>query len=306
VAVTSDPIRLTRRALLRGGGVMGVALLLPVRSVGAAPVAVAVSDGGPVFLEPEELETLRAVVDRFIPGPPDDPDPGALDAGCAEAIDALLGAFAVDPPRIYAGAPFSDRGGHPVNHFAEFLPLDPYEATAWRLRIEGSQGRAALELNGPVVDYQQIYRDGLAALDEATPGDARFVDAPPPTRDLILRADEPAISELVDVAFVHTLELMYAAPEYGGNRDLAGWEYTGYMGDVQPRGWTREEVENPDEQGPVDTLPGPPDGVSSAQLAAMTGLVSTEIFHHVLARSGGRLSGLEEHAARVARYRDGR
>jgi hypothetical protein len=305
VAVTSEEVRLTRRALLRGGGVIGVALLLPVRSLGASPVGVAVAEE-PVFLEPQELETLRAVVDRFIPGPPDDPDPGALDAGCAEAIDALLGAFRVDPPRIYAGAPFSDRGGHPVNHFAEFLPLDPYEATAWRLRIEGSQGRPGLEFNGPVVGYQQIYRDGLAALDAATPGDARFVDAPPPTRDLILRADDPAIAELVDVAFVHTLELMYGAPEYGGNRDLAGWEYTGYMGDVQPRGWTREEVENPDEPGPADVPPGLPDGVSSEQLAAVAALVSTEIFHHVLARSGGRLGGLEEHAAKVVRYRDGR
>ena len=31
----------------------------------------------------------------------------------------------------------------------------------------------------------------------------------------------------------------YGAPEYGGNRDVAGWRAIRYAGDVQPRGWTR-------------------------------------------------------------------
>jgi hypothetical protein len=38
---------------------------------------------------------------------------------------------------------------------------------------------------------------------------------------------------------------MYAAPEYGGNRGLVGWEYIGYLGDVQPRGYTDAEVSGP-------------------------------------------------------------
>ena len=35
-------------------------------------------------------------------------------------------------------------------------------------------------------------------------------------------ADDPDVAALVDVAFPHTLEFMYGAPEYGGNRDLVG------------------------------------------------------------------------------------
>src|SRR5207244_3064472 len=63
------------------------------------------------FLTAHELDTLRAVTARFVPGPPDDPDPGALEAGVAEAIDLLLAAFTLDPPLIHAGGPFSDRAG---------------------------------------------------------------------------------------------------------------------------------------------------------------------------------------------------
>jgi hypothetical protein len=115
----------------------------------------------------------------FIPGRPIDSDHGALAAGCADAIDALLGAFSVNPPRIYAGAPFSDRAGSPVNHFEQFLGLDKYEARGWRLRIEGSRGNPKLEFNGPVKGWQAIYRDGLRALDEAS-GGRRFGDLSPP------------------------------------------------------------------------------------------------------------------------------
>jgi hypothetical protein len=295
-----NDIRLTRRAVLRGGGVAALALFAP-RWSGAA-IAVAVDASQPRFLSSEELDTLRGAVDRFIPGPPEDPDPGAVDAGCAEAIDALLGAFEVDPPLIYAGAPFSDRGGWPRNEFEDFLPLDGYEATAWRLRIQGSRGRPELEFNGPVKGFQDIYRDGLAALDEAA-GEARFADLPAPARELILRSDDPAIADLVDVAFVHTLELMYGAPEYGGNRDLLGWDYTGFMGDTQPRGWTREEVENPDQPGPAEAEPDLPEGITATGLAA---LGSAEVWHGLMARSDGRLSVLTSELARILGGTDGR
>jgi hypothetical protein len=32
---------------------------------------------------------------------------------------------------------------------------------------------------------------------------------------------------------------------YGGNRDECGWRAIGFDGDVQPRGWTDDEVSNP-------------------------------------------------------------
>jgi hypothetical protein len=35
---------------------------------------------------------------------------------------------------------------------------------------------------------------------------------------------------------------MYGDPVYGGNRDFAGWDAIGYVGDIQPRGYTDAEV----------------------------------------------------------------
>lgn len=267
---------LTRRALLQRGGMLAVAAFLaPGCGRSEAPAAVVpVGQGGARFLGDAELATLRALVDRFIPGPPEDPDPGAVEAGCAEAIDALLGAFGVDPPRIYAGGPFSDRGGAARNDFAQFIPLDPYEELAWRLRIEGSQGRPEREFNGPVTGLQQIYREGLAALEATIPG---FATLPGPARELALRASqEAAVLALINVAFPQTLELMYGAPEYGGNRDLAGWRYTGFDGDTQPRGYTDAQVENPDQAGPQDGLPALPVGVPLESLLALAPLASYE------------------------------
>jgi hypothetical protein len=296
----TDP-RVSRRAVLRGGALAGLALFVPIGRGGALGrgVAVAVDPDEPAFLSPEELETLRAVVARFVPGPPEDPDPGALEAGCAEAIDALLGAFGFDPPRIFAGGPFSDRGGSEVNHFESFLPLDAYEARAWRLRIEGSQGREELEFNGPVRGWQAIYREGLAALDDAA-GDGRFADLPAPAQEAILRdGDDEAVAELVDVAFPHTLEAMYGAPEYGGNRDLVGWEFTNYDGDVQPRGWTREEVEQPDDPGPAELLPQVPAGVSASRLEILAALASPKAGHGMVVGSGGSLRELQARTTAV-------
>src|SRR5207253_1163879 len=110
--------------------------------------------------------TLPAVPARSGPGPPDDPDPGALEAGVAEAIDLLLAAFTLDPPLIHAGGPFSDRAGATHDDFADFVPLDAHAALGWRIRLEGSQGLPEREFAGPVTGLQEIYRSGLAHLDE--------------------------------------------------------------------------------------------------------------------------------------------
>ena len=269
---------LTRRQALRAAGGMTVAVLAG-GALDTSGVAIAVEPGAPVFLDETEMRTLRALVDVFIPA---DEDGGAVEGGCAEAIDALLGAFEVSPPRIYAGAPFSDRAGSKVNHFERFLRLDRYEEKAWRLRIRGSRDRPELERNGPVAGWQQIYREGLAAL--AAQG---FADLPAPARGLLLRnSSDAAISALVAEAWPHTWQFMYGAPEYGGNRDLLGWRYSGWDGDRQPRGWTREEI----EAGPV---PGssvvlgefPLPAEQLAALIAMGG--SPELVGNLLARGPG-------------------
>lgn len=201
---------------------------------GNGTFAVAV-DSGTNFLSAVDLRTLAAVVDRVVPGQPEDLAVGAVQVRCPEAIDALLGAFRVDPPRIFAGGPYSDRGGSTTNHFASFLPLDPYEEKAWRLRIEG----------GPDVEgFQQIYQRGLKALAKAYPG---FALQPGLVRDAILRTTtNKDIVPMRDLAITHTLEFYFAAPEYGGNKGTAAWRAVGFEGDRQPRGYTRQEVENPE------------------------------------------------------------
>jgi len=197
------------------------------------------------FLGAHELDTLRALCKRLIPGPPDDPDPGAGEAKVAEAIDLLLGAFSVTPPLIHAGGPFSDRAGAREDDFADFVALDSQAELGWRIRLEGSLGRPEREFAGPVVGLQQIYREGLAHLDQQARSryGVAFADAPTQAQDAVLSDPlDAATLAFVPVAFANSLEAMYGPPEYGGNRRLAGWGYTRWPGDVQPSGYRDDEV----------------------------------------------------------------
>lgn len=185
----------------------------------------------PVFFTDDEYAVVQAACARLIPT---DQDPGATEAGIVDYVDTLLGAFSFDPPRIWAGGPFSGRfGGDPG--FAAFHPLTPLDELAWRTRLEGSLGIPAREFNGPVVGLQQRYREGVAALGT----DFAAVDGDKQDRRLREHA------EFTRLLYEHACEGMYGAPEYGGNRDLVGWRYIGFAGDVQPRGWTDEEVSQP-------------------------------------------------------------
>ena len=245
---------ITRRSLLRAAGAFGLLALAPPARVQAL-IAEAAAAGQPGrFLGAHELDTLRAVTARLIPGPPDDPDPGALEARCAEAIDLLLGAFEVDPPLIHAGGPFSNRAGGGHDDFADFVPLDRHAELGWRIRLEGTRGLREREFAGPVEGLQETYRTGLGHLDAraraASGGD--FEDLPGPAQDLILSDQSDAqVQDFVATCFSNTTDAMYGPPEYGGNRDLVGWGYIDWPGDVQPRGFSHAEVTGP---GPGGTL----------------------------------------------------
>ena len=184
------------------------------------------------FFSEAELDIVAAAVDRLIP--PDDLGcPGAAAAGAPDYIDTLLGAFTFDPPRIFAGGPFSGRwGGDPS--FDQWLPLGPMEELAWRTRIEGSNGLPEREFNGPILGLQKAYREGLKALGRD------FARADGEEQDRRLNA----IPEFKRLLYEHTCEGMYGDPVYGGNRDEAGWKMIGWLGDIQPRGYTKEEVES--------------------------------------------------------------
>lgn len=182
----------------------------------------------PTWLTPEEYTTLGAVCERLIPA---DETPGAAGAGVVDYIDGLLGAFSFDPPRIWAGGPVSGRHGGAAG-FSSFHRLTALDELAWRTRIEGSQGRPEREFNGAVVGLQQTYREGLAALGPD------FVDCGADEQYRRLRVNSP----FTKLVYEHSCEGMYGAPEYGGNRDGVAWAALGIAGDVQPRGWTADEV----------------------------------------------------------------
>ncbi len=186
----------------------------------------------PVWLGEGEYATLRAACAQMLPS--EEGRPGAEEAGVADYIDTLLGAFTFEPPRIWAGGPTSGRLGGDAR-FASFHPLTRLDELAWRMRIEGSQGRPEREFNGPVVGWQERYRTGLAALGD----DFTAVDGKEQRRRL--RADE----EFRMLLWQHCCEGMYGAPEYGGNRNGIAWAAIGRLGDVQPRGYSDAEVSGP-------------------------------------------------------------
>jgi len=245
--VTLNSAVISRRDALRGLGVGALtALVAPsvLRAAVAGRTAVGQSGDG-YFLTAHELDTLRAVTAFLLPGPPADPDPGAAEAGCAEAIDMLLAAFTFEPPLIHAGGPFSDRAGGPRDDMADFVPLDALAELGWRIRLEGSRGLPEREFAGAVVGLQQQYRDGLARLDG-------FGVLSPDAQDALLRQ-----ADVVDFAtqvLSDALDVMYGPPEYGGNRGLVGWTSTGWPGDAQPRGYTRRQVSelDPPTAPPLD------------------------------------------------------
>ena len=172
----------------------------------------------PPALTPARRATLTALMDDLVPG--DGPTPGAGGAGGADYVEMLLSAFDHDPPRIWAGGPFSGRHGGAAG-FDDFLELSPWEALAWRTRIDG---------------WMSSYEGGLATLGDDYPD---LDDAARERR----RAD--AHAGFLDLAFTHACEALYGDPVYGANRDGAGWAAIGYPGDVQPTGYTDAEVSAP-------------------------------------------------------------
>jgi len=185
----------------------------------------------PIFFDDHQYRIIEAACERLIPA---DADPGATDAGVADYIDRFLGAFTFDPPLIWAGGPFSGRFGGEAS-FSSFHELTAAQELAWRTRIEGSRGVPERERLGPVRGLQERYTDGIAGLG------ADFADLSPEEQDKRLEA----AADFKKLLYEHACEGMYGPPEYGGNRDLAGWRYIGFTGDVQPRGYTDREVSEP-------------------------------------------------------------
>jgi hypothetical protein len=189
------------------------------------------------FFTSHQAAVVQDATARIAPGPEDDPGegPGAREADVTGYIDTMLGALQGDKPApmIFAGGPWSNRHTSGPDLMAIFVTLDPVTRIAWRKRLTG---------------WQQQYTKGIEALDKLAGGD--FTKATPGNKDKILAA--LSVSTFTALLFEHTIEGLYAAPEYGGNRGLVGWKDIGFPGDIQPRGYTSDEVERSDGHDPVD------------------------------------------------------
>ncbi len=205
------------------------------------PEAQAETTGPARTLSPERFAILAALLDALIPGDPT--SAGALDAGAADYLDALLGAFAVDPPRIFAGGPYSGRHGG-LDGFSRFVPLTRVEAIAWRMRLEGSAGVPEREFNGPYKGLRQRYEVGLDAADaiaRAAGGQGFAELSRDDRRGHIIDMD----SDFLQMAYEHAVEGTFGDPVYGGNRNRSGWDAIGYEGDRQPLGYTARQMSDP-------------------------------------------------------------
>lgn len=222
----------TRRAVLAGALLVTVSgVLFESRSRAAAGV-------GFQFLEPHQVEVLVEATARLVPGPLDElaeaGHPGAREADVVRYVDTLLSAFEENPPKVFAGGPWSNRHTTGPDLMADFVPLEERQLLAWRARV------AELRRSVPAA---------VVALDEAAKGDgfAGFVAAPTPVQDEILSS----LKEVRDLLFDLTIQGMYSVPEYGGNAGLVGWKEIKWRGDVQPAGYSKAEVEGDDGLDPV-------------------------------------------------------
>ncbi len=248
------PTELTRRAVLGGAVTLVCAPPLlsfagcgPAKPQGTGDGGAQLVDGWEVppgtKLTPARYALLSAVFDALIPKGPN--WPGAADAHAAWYLDQLLGAFDVDPPRIYAGGPYSGRHGG-VDGFSQFQRLTRVEEISWRTYLEGSKGLPEREFNGPVKgldDRLGVWLDALDANARKSGSAYSALGLEKRRRALLDLAD----TDFLQVVYEHCCEGAYGDPVYGGNFQRRGWDAVRYEGDRQPLGYTERQMSHPEE-----------------------------------------------------------
>ncbi len=189
-------------------------------------------------LDEQSFALLISVMDALIPA--GDARAGAVAARAPWYVAELLGAFDSDPPKIFAGGPYSGRHGG-LDGFSHFQRLTRVEEIRWRTTIEGSRGIPEREFNGPVVGLRERYETGLRAINELA--DGVFAELDLSARQSTLMKADP---EFVDLVYGHANEGTYGDPVYGGNFEMKGWDAIDYEGDRVPKGYSAEELLKPE------------------------------------------------------------
>lgn len=242
--VLEKPV-LSRRQFVRLSVIGGATLLLPP---GCQDAQTPPPDPGialPRYFTEEERRALARFADYVLP--PDE-QPGGAALGTVEYIERLLTAFEYDPPLLYADGPFSDRNAvplpdgspsnvHPENSFTRFLPLTREQEISWRLTLYGSAGTPGGATNdkllGPIVGWRELCRSGLADAAQLAGQPVDTLDA-----DGLDNLWPKLRGDFVNFFVPRLFEAVFGAPEYGGNRELAGWKLAHYDGDTLPLGYT--------------------------------------------------------------------
>lgn len=219
--------------------------------------------------------------------------PGAASAGAGGYIDQLLSAFDHEPPRIFASGPYSGRSPYPApaggaskrrpdNAFRQYVPLSRLEELAFRIRLFGSEGTQGAGFVGgalpAVKGYRDLYRDGLHEVSGQSDLPC-FYTLPPARRPMTFERLERRRPTFVKRLIEHVCEAMYAAPEYGGNRRLAGWRHARVEGDTAPLGYAQYSMDAnryvESAAHPVSTSgPQPERGFSESTLAFLETVVA--------------------------------
>jgi hypothetical protein len=266
---------LSRRELFRLCGGAALAMYLPACGDNAQST----------IFSNEELAALRAFANVIIPK---DDEPGGVELGAVQFIEALIKAFDQPTPAIFANGPFSDRNPFPnpsgqpgsvlpENDFASFVELDRVAEFAWRLQIFGSAGVPGGAPNeallGPVIGLEEQIVSGLRAAIAQANGSIGDLSQDQRTELFNSQPDElkALMIELVT-------EAAFAAPEYGGNIGLAGWRLCNFEGDAQPLGYSQYTPQGYVEraEAPVSTAnPGADPAPLSGEVADLIALVVT-------------------------------
>ncbi|HEY8517249.1 MAG TPA: gluconate 2-dehydrogenase subunit 3 family protein [Candidatus Binatia bacterium] len=211
------------------------------------------------FFTPEERAVIEQLAAAVVP---EGGTVGALGTDAVEYIDRWLAAFDDDPPQVYRSGPFSGRTPFPdsatgqpserfpENDFLDVLPLTRLQELSFRIELLGAASvpngavNAALAasdpdapLTGTWPGLQALYRQAVVDLnayarEQGAPDFAALDDAQK------LAALNATDHRFVDAFLAHLAEGMFSAPEYGGNRGLAGWRDYTFDGDSQPLGHT--------------------------------------------------------------------
>lgn len=258
-------VTLSRRELLRFLGAAALASGVPLGcGKKDEPVPKAFT-----FLTEDEATLFAALADTVLP-PGDDGTPGGGELGAALYADKLLSAFESDSPIFRAGPysgrlPFSDGHGgesaeRPENGFEKGVPLNRISEKAWRLYLYGSDG---VEGGGPndaivgkTVGLRDHVRNGLSEAASALGPD--FAGKSLAER---FAAFKGLNTEFKDTVITLVTQSAFAAPEYGGNKDLKGWAMIYLEGESQPLGYSLydEGTGTYVERRPVSTIDPEPD-----------------------------------------------